>query len=96
MSGKYLIIIIALAVLVGGGLFYRNYSSQVQALSPEEAGEKAISYINENMLGGDVKASLMSSTEESGMYKVHFKIQEEEHDAYVSKDGMFLFPQVVV
>ena len=95
MSGKYLIIVIALAVLVGGGFFYRNYSSQAQALPPQEAGEKAISYINENMLGGDVKASLISSTEESGMYKIHFKIQEEEHDAYVSKDGMFLFPQAV-
>lgn len=95
MSNKYLIIIIVIALFVAGGFLYKNYFQPGQFLSSQEAAEKAIAYINQNMLRGEISASLVDVKEESGMYKVHFKIQEQEQDAYVSKDGKFLFPQAI-
>lgn len=95
MSSKFSIIIIIVVLLVAGGFFYKNYFQRSQVLSSQEAGEKAVAYINENMLEKGTSASLINVKEKSGMYKIHFKIQEREHDAYVSKDGKFLFPQAI-
>lgn len=64
-------------------------------LSSQEAAEKAIAYINENMLRGEVKASLVSVSEEGGLYKLRLKIGEAEYDSYVTKNGKFLFPEGV-
>ncbi len=58
----------------------------------EDLAQKAIDYINENMLSEGLTASLVSVVEESGLYKIHIKIGEEEYDSYVSKDGKLLFP----
>ena len=60
--------------------------------SPEDLAQKAIDYINENLLSEGITASLVSVVEESGLYKIHIKIGEEEYDSYVSKDGKLLFP----
>lgn len=94
MSKKFSLIIIILALVVAGGFFYKNYFKPGTGLSPQKAGEKAIAFINENMLQG-VSASLMNVKEENGVYKIHFKIQEQEHDAYVSKDGKLLFASAI-
>ena len=61
----------------------------------EEAGARAIDFINENMLQGGMTASILESAEESGIYKIKLKIQEEEFDSYITKDGRFLFPQFI-
>ncbi len=95
MWGKILTIVIILAALVVGGFVYKNYFQPGRALSSQEVGEKAVAYINEKMLEEGVSATLMNAKEESGIYKIHFKIQEREHDAYVSKDGKLLFPQAI-
>lgn len=94
MSSKYSIIIIIIALLIAGGFFYRNYFNRDQFLSAQEAAEKAIAFINAT-LKGEVSAVLVDVAEESGMYKVHFKIQDQEQEIYISKDGKFLLPQIV-
>lgn len=43
------------------------------------------------MLTGDVKASLINVIEENGVYKFHFKVNEEEYDFYVTRSGKLLF-----
>ena len=57
----------------------------------EEVVEKAIGFISENMLDG-AEAILVSVSEESGVYKFKMKINEEEFDSYLTKDGKILFP----
>lgn len=94
MSSKFSIIIIIVVLLVAGGFFYKNYFQRSQVLSSQEAGEKAIAYINENILQG-VSASLMDVGDEGGVYKIHFKIGEREYDSYVTKDGRLLFPEAI-
>ena len=64
-------------------------SSPSTALSAQDAADKAISYIN-NLSGGS-GASLLDVTEESGMYKIHMRIGQNEYESFVSKDGKVLF-----
>ena len=58
-------------------------------LSAQDAANKAVSYINS--LGGGSGASLIGVTEESGMYKIHIRIGQDEYESFVSKDGEILF-----
>ena len=57
----------------------------------EETAQKAIDFVSENMLDG-AEAVLVSVSEESGVYKFKMKINEEEFDSYLTKDGKILFP----
>jgi hypothetical protein len=66
-----------------------HLSSSPAELSAQDAADKAISYIN-NLSGGS-GASLIDVTEESGMYKIHMLIGQDEYESFVSKDGKVLF-----
>lgn len=94
------IAIIIVGVLIAGAVVYTNYtkcpegaSTKIQILSPQEAGEKAIDFINQNILRGRATASLIEILEENGLYKVKFSIGEQEVESYVTLDGKFLFPE---
>jgi glutaredoxin len=99
--------IVVVGVLIGLSAMYLNPSifawnngnnenngAQV-SLTIDEAGARAIKFINENMLQNGMTASITESGEESGIYKIKLKIQEEEFDSYMTKDGRFLFPQFI-
>lgn len=97
-SNKTLLIPIAIVVagaLIAGSVFYVNRDKifkKENLLSSQEAAEKAIKYINENLLtGGSATATLSTVSEENGVYKVHLKIAENEYDSYVTKNGKVLF-----
>lgn len=91
--------IIIVGVLIAGAVVFVNQekavspSSETGFLSPEQAGEKAINFINENLLPEGTTASLVNITEESGIYKIQLKIEDQEYPSYVTKDGKFLFPE---
>jgi glutaredoxin len=97
-----IIVIIAIA-LIGGGIFYISkkknplgmLASISGAISSQEAGNKAIDFINKNLVKEGVTASLKEIKEESGLYKATIKITqkegEQDADVYVSRDGKFLF-----
>ncbi len=91
-------IIVAVAVLAIGGFFYYQnnqfadcISARKTNLSSQDASQKAINYINTILEQRGMASSLVSSVEESGLYKFHFKINEQEYDSYISKDGKILF-----
>ena len=87
----FLVIVSCLAI-VGVFIILNQKKIEKVETSPEDLAQKAIDYINENMLSEGLTASLVSVVEESGLYKIHLKIGEEEYDSYVSKDGKLLFP----
>ncbi len=62
----------------------------VQLLTAEEAGRKAIEYINKNLVQGG-KATLVRVEEFSGMYKVVTSYRGREIPVYITKDGKYLF-----
>ncbi|MGB9911554.1 MAG: DsbA family protein [Microgenomates group bacterium] len=85
-------IILGILILIAGVFYFRFWKKP--SLSSQQAGEKAINFINQNLVQG-ASATLLSVSEEGGVYKVHFKIQDKEWDAYVTKDGKTFFPQAI-
>lgn len=95
-----LIILLVVVVLVAGSVFLLTGNGEENKgennedyLSPEQASEKAINYINENLSSSPV--TLISTEEESGLYKIKIKIDGQEYDSYISRDGNILFPSSV-
>lgn len=88
---KYVFIGLVAVGLISGGafLFIKNQN----ASSSQEMAQKAIDYINKNLLGSGMTASLVDVVEESGVYKFKLKIGENEYNSYITKDGKFLWPE---
>jgi len=78
--------------IIGGFIIYSDRTNnEANSLSSQEAAQKALKFINENMLQGAAQASLMEVVKESGVYKIKIGVEEEEFDSYVSIDGNLLF-----
>jgi len=90
--------IIIAGLLIAGAFIYINQGKEItseEGLSSQEIAEKAINYINQNLLQEGTTASLLNVGEENGVYKIHLKIGENEYDSYVTKDGKLLFTEGV-
>ena len=89
-----IIAVFAIGILIGGIFFYLNkVKPSPTFLSSQEAAERAINYINENILSEGITASLVRVSEENGIYKIHLKIGNNEYDSYITKDGKYFFPE---
>lgn len=64
-------------------------------LSAEEAAKKAIDFANTTMLADGPKAELVSVREENGLYAFKLKLEDQEYESYVTKNGKMLFVQGV-
>jgi len=60
-------------------------------MSEEEAVEKAITYINENMVQPGATAELKEAKKENGLYAFKIELSGKEYDSYVTTDGRMLF-----
>jgi glutaredoxin len=92
-------IVLVLGIVILGGFYFYTKSDQggnSQALlTAQEAADRAITFVNENMLMEGFSASLVDVTEESGLYKIKFQVQDQEVESFVSSDGRFLFVQSI-
>lgn len=87
---------IVLTLFLIGSIFTNGFGlkSLISGESSDKIAKAAVTYINGNLLTNGMTASLVeSSKEENGLYKIKFKIGEQEFDSYISEDGKFLFPQ---
>lgn len=90
MNKKLIPVLIFLAALIVGGGGYYLY--QVHKVLPAQAAAKiAMDFINKSIEQNNVTAELLSVSKESGVYKIHIKIADQEYDSFVSKDGKYLF-----
>lgn len=90
--------IVAAAVIIAGALIYIDRGSCGKAIPMEAAAEKAMAFINENLLGPGMAALLKEASDEGEIYKIRLEIKEGENvlgefDSYISKDGEFMFPE---
>lgn len=103
-----LVIFVVIIFVIGLAMSFSNESylstktnqkinSEHSSLSTEDLGKKIIEVINSNFLQGEIKASLVDVVKESGLYKIKFKIgdQEREFEAYASPDGKLFFPDAI-
>ena len=90
---EIIIPVIVVVIIVGavGGWYYLSKKSK-NILKPQVAAEKTINFINQTYLQGQATAVLGTVSEESGVYKIQFKIENQEYTAYTTKDGKLLFP----
>ncbi len=69
-------------------------------IKAEAAAEKAIKYVNENMLSEGITASWKDVKSENGLYAFKLTVQGNDYSAYVTKDGALFFaegiPQAIV
>jgi thiol-disulfide isomerase/thioredoxin len=90
---------IVIAGLIVAGAIYINQAKDKAGkeipglLTSQQAAEKAINYINQNLLQQGTTASLVSVAEEKGIYKFRLKVANQEYDSYVTKDGKLLFTE---
>lgn len=87
------IAIVIAAFLIAGGLYHISQCKIPGALSPDDAAEKALNFINQVALEGQATASLLDVIEESGVYKIRINIEGQEFESYVTKDAKLLLPQ---
>ncbi len=83
----------ALAIIVLGAFLIQ--SGIGGGMSPTEAGELAVNYVNENY-GGDgtsTVASLVKAETESGVYKLTIKFSGNDYTSYVTKNGAIFFTE---
>lgn len=89
-------IIVVIAVSIGGTFLYLNKDKtetpQENLLSSQEAAQKVINYINDNLTEGGT-ASLVEVIDGGQIYKIRLEIQNNEYNSYVTKDGKYLFPE---
>ncbi len=95
-----LLAIVIAGLLIAGAIIYINQGKEIkkkvsEVLSPQSVVEMVINFINQNLLGEGLTASLVNVTEESGVYKINLKIGEDKHNVYVTKDGKILFIQAI-
>jgi len=103
MNNKLLIVIglVLAGILVAGMVVYNNTASKCEAnlpggsLSAQDAAQKMLDFVNNNLLQGQATASLIESTDDSGLYRVTFDVEGQEVNWHVSKNGQLIFPQVI-
>lgn len=90
-----IIAVLTAAVVVLGYLYFGGEGiSLSKALSPQQASEKALAFINESILTDGNKAELVGEVvEERGLYKFTVKVADQEVSSYITKDGTMIFPQ---
>lgn len=91
------IIISALVIFTIGSLI-----GSVAYFFPQKGGEKtpqvvkqAVDFINEMVKVQGVSVNLISWKKEGELYKLNFKIGEQEYQSFVTKDGKYLFPYAI-
>jgi len=84
---------------VGFFLSFLLYGSFVNAMTPEQAGNKALGFIKSDLLSEGVLAEIINISERSGVYELSMNISSAEGSAvakaFISKDGKILFINAV-
>jgi len=102
MNKKLLLIpvgLIVAGILIAGAVVYTNGSCPEEVvenkISSEDAGNKLITFVNDNILAGQATASLVEVVEDGNLYKVSFNVEGQDVEWRISKDGESIYPEVI-
>lgn len=74
-----------------GGMRTTGQTAAVGGLTEQQAADKAVDYINNNLVQGGEATFVSSEDFTTSMYKVTTKYQGNTIDVYITKDGKWLF-----
>jgi len=80
------VILLIVAVVTSGFRF---------GLSAQTAGQKAVDFINENLMQQGTAVILENVEADNGLYKLTLSVSGQEFESYVTKNGNLLFPQAL-
>jgi hypothetical protein len=83
------------SVFTNGFSFGDGVTGNTISITPDEAADKAASFINTNLLQPGMEATFDSVEEDNNLYKINLLIAGTEYVSYVTKDGSLLFPSVI-
>ncbi len=91
---------LVLLVLLVASLYLNGMPSLGDKVSDDAAVEKALAFVNEEMLAGFATAEVKSIEERSNLYVLDLRVLasngiEQEFTSYLTKDGDLLFPTAV-
>jgi hypothetical protein len=92
---KKAIILSLLLALVLAGCGVKG-STAAKILKPEEAKARVTDYINNTLLAGaPYKATVGNLSEANGLYRMAISVNNQNIDAYMTKDASLFFPQAM-
>lgn len=92
------VIVVLLVVGIAAYIYakpFQNSSNQKASISSQDAASKLLDFVNKNVLQGQGTAALEGTTDVNGVYKVKFKVNDQEVEWAITKDGGLVFPQIV-
>jgi protein-disulfide isomerase len=91
----WLIISIVLFLLLIGSVLTNGFGlKNLIFKNSDKVAQTTLDYINKNLLAEGYTASLEDSQQlQNGLYKIKFKVEDQEVESYVSSDGKLLFLQ---
>jgi len=90
--------IILVVLIIGGAFFLSHPPASKGNISLTKASQIALDYFNNHILKGrnmTAKVIKKEDDSQSGLYKVQIDIQGQKIDAYISRNGHYLFPQAI-
>lgn len=85
------VVLLVLSIFTQGFKF--SAAAQSESLSLTEAEEKALSFVNNNLLRPPFQAEITTAAEVNDLYKITLSVAGEQVDSYLTKDGKLFFPQ---
>ncbi|PIN76746.1 hypothetical protein COV17_01170 [Candidatus Woesearchaeota archaeon CG10_big_fil_rev_8_21_14_0_10_36_11] len=93
LAGILVLLLVVSVFTQGFHLSEGNSLTGDSTLSLSEAEQKAVTYVNSNLLQPPFTAEIESSQELSQLYMVTLSVAGQSVDSYVTKDGALFFPQ---
>jgi protein-disulfide isomerase len=82
-----LIVILCVTVFI----ILSGVGATATSVSPEAASDKAVTFINDNLVQPGTTATLVSNEEVGGLYNVTVSYQGNDIPVFVTKDGKYMF-----
>lgn len=92
---KWVIVSLILFLALVSSIFGEGFGIKniLKGSSSDKVAEATLEFINQKFFSDGASASLVESLKANGLYKIKFKVDEQEFESYVSSDGKILFPQ---
>ncbi len=88
-------LLLIISIFTYGFRFGGATGAVVGQITTKEASDKAVKYINDNLLQPGTTATFKSVEDKGSLYNVKFDISGRAFDSYVTKDGSLLFPNAI-